>query len=78
MNEKEKISILDFDSMTEILAVIEKKIQYIERTSASTDSALYDDLCQKRDYYRDILEEMYSENRERRDREKSLNHKHER
>lgn len=76
--EKEKILLLDFDSMTELLAVVEKKIQHIESTTASTDSALYQELCQKREELHNALEEMFAENRESRDREKSLNQKHER
>jgi len=77
-NAKRKIPILDFDSMVELLAVVEEKIQYIESSSATTDNTLYQELCQKREGLRDALEEMFSENRNLRNREKSLNHQQER
>ena len=76
-NAKQKVPILDFDSMVELLAVVEEKIQYIGSSSATKDNALYQELCQKREGLRDALEEMFSENRELRDREKSLNHQQE-
>lgn len=77
-NGKRKIPILDFDSMVELLTVVEDRIQYIQSSSATTDNVLYLELCQKREGLRDALEEMFSENRELRTREKSLNHQQER
>lgn len=68
-NGKRKIPILDFDSMVELLTVVEDRIQYIQSSSATTDNVLYLELCQKREGLCDALEEMFSENRELRTRE---------
>ena len=70
------VVVLDYDSMTQILAEIEDKIQRIEScVEKSVQNAEYDDLCKQRTELRERLGEMFSEKRTFRHREKSLNRK---
>ena len=68
--------VFDFDSMTQILAEIEIKIQQIESSNENPcQDPNYDDLCKQRAEIRSRMGEMFSEKRTFRHREKSLNRK---